>query len=104
MTTAGYFIKPDGSYFQSVSMGGAPLEYRQHAAHPEIQKIERLNPDVTHVEFRRVIPTLYATVRPRENYGLPVYVFARALRLNGPLIHERFEEVPLVLEPEAVRP
>lgn len=98
MTTAAYFIKPDGSFFQQWSMGGMPTLYRQSATHPEIQKIERLNPAATHLEFRRVLPTLYATVRIRDSFGCPVYIFARALRANGPLIDKRFDEVPLHVE------
>jgi len=95
MTTAAYFVIPDGSFFSQVSMGGHPLVYRQPATHPDIRKIERLNPDVTHVEFRKVLPELYAVTNPRANYGLPIYIFVRALRADGPLIDGRWEEIPL---------
>lgn len=104
MTTAAYFVKPDGSFFQQWSMGGHTTLYRQSASHPEIQKIARLNPEATHLEFRKVVPTLYAVTNARTNYGLPIYIFVRALRAVGPLIDQQWEEIPLQLEPERVTP
>jgi len=99
MTTAAYFIKPDGSHFQQWSMGGHPLFYRQSVTHPEIQKIHRLNPEATHLEFRKATPELYAVSNPRMNWGVPVYVFTRALRADGPLTDKEWVAVPLHVEP-----
>jgi hypothetical protein len=84
----GLFVLPDGSHFEQASMGGAPAVYRQPVTHPELQRLEGLNPAATHLEFART--TLYA---PRR-----IWVYSRAVRPLGALIDNVWAEVPLFTE------
>lgn len=105
-----YFVTPDGAHFMQLSMGGAPPLYRQPVSHPELRRIDGLNPAATHLEFART--NLYSTTlgkaasltsrstglqideRLGVGVGLRLYVFARAVRHVGPLIDDQWQEVP----------
>jgi hypothetical protein len=93
MRTAALFIRPDGRYYLRVSMGGMPLVFREPVDHPAFQGLVDISPLVTHLEYVKTQPELFATAQgdaPRV-----VYVFRRALRQVGAQIDQRFHEVPL---------
>lgn len=97
MTTGAYFIRPDGQPYLRLSLGGLPLCYREPMSHPYLADLRGLNPEVTHLEFRKTQPEFYGAPHASGRMWV-VYVFSRALKMIGPQIDETFEEVSIQVQ------